>query len=168
MVFDSIRRGLGKVYNFGKKVVGKASDVYKKARSIGKNALEAVREKQPGLYKLGLEAVLNSPYGDKIKGAESVLREIDNLADGSTAKKVEAIKSLGRMALKRDMSLAGALEKGAEEGLKYVQTQADKRGLGGVMSGLSGPIREQLSRGIRMVREKEEDFEREARGGGRM
>jgi len=168
MVFESIKRGLGKAYDFGKRILGKASDVYKKGRSLAKNSVEAVKEKNPGLYKLGLEAVLNSPYGDKIKGAEAVLTQIDNLADGNTARKVEAIKSLGRMALKRDMSLAGALEKGAESALKYVETGAEKRGLGGVFSALSPQIREQLGRGVRMVREKEDEFQREARGGGRM
>jgi len=168
MVFNAIKKSLGKAYDWGKKQLGKASDAYKRVRSFGKNSMEAVKEKHPSLYKLGLEAIYNSPYGDKIKGAEQVLQQMDNLADGNLGRKVEAIKSLGRMALKRDMSLAGALEKGAEEGLKFVERSAEKRGLGGVFGALSGPVREQLGRGIRTVREREEEYEREARGGGRM
>lgn len=171
MVFNAIKKHLGKAYEWGKKTLGKASDAYRRVRSLGKNTMEAVREKNPSLYKMGLEAIYNSPYGDKIRGAEQILRQVDELADGNTARKVEAVKSLGRMALKRDMSLAGALEKGAEAGMKFVERTAEKRGLGGVLSGLSGPIREQLGRGVRMVREREEEFEREAgmaRGGGRM
>jgi hypothetical protein len=168
MVFGAIKKTLGKAYDFGKKVLGKASDLYKRGRSVGKHVLEHVAEKQPSLYKAGLEAIYNSPYGDKIRGAEAVLREVDSLADGNLGKKVEAIKSLGRMALKRDISAAGALEKGAESALKYVETGAERSGLGGVFSALSPVIREQLGRGIRTVREREEELSREARGGGRM
>lgn len=168
MVFNFIKRGLGKMYDSGKRILGKASELYKRGRSLAKHTVEHVKEAHPSLYKMGLEAVYNSPYGDKLRGAEEVFRQIDNMADGSTAKRVEAIKSLGRMALKKDLSLAGALEKGAESGLRFVESQAEKRGLGGMLGMLSPQIREQLGRGIRMVREKEEDLEREARGGGRM
>ena len=152
-------RSFGKILDVGKKLFHKASGAYQKARSFGKNLAEHAQSRYPSLFHAGLEAIYNSPIGDKVRGAEEIMRNLDQLAMGDSQKKVDAIKSLGRMALRRDISLAGEATGLAEEGLRYLSTAGERAGVGGLVGMATPAIRSQLMRGVQRIRELEGDGE---------
>jgi hypothetical protein len=150
-------RAFGKIMDLGKRAFHKVAGAYTKARSFGKNMAESARDRYPSLFHAGLEAIYNSPIGDKVRGAEEIMRNLDSLAMGDSQKKVDAIKSLGRMALRRDISLAGEATGLAEEGLRFLSTQGERAGLGGLVGMATPAIRSQLMRGVQRIRELEGD-----------
>jgi hypothetical protein len=150
-------RAFGKIMDLGKRAFHKVAGAYTKARSFGKNMAESARDRYPSLFHAGLEAIYNSPIGDKVRGAEEIMRNLDSLAMGDSQKKIDAIKSLGRMALRRDISLAGEATGLAEEGLRFLSTQGERAGLGGLVGMATPAIRSQLMRGVQRIRELEGD-----------
>jgi hypothetical protein len=148
-------RAFGKIMDLGKRAFHKVAGAYTKARSFGKNLAESARDRYPSLFHAGLEAIYNSPIGDKVRGAEEIMRNLDSLAMGDSQKKVDAIKSLGRMALRRDISLAGEATGLAEEGLRFLSTQGERAGIGGLVGMATPAIRSQLMRGVQRIRELE-------------
>jgi hypothetical protein len=150
-------RIFGKIADGAKKAFHKIAGGYAKAKSFGKNALEHAQSRYPSLFHAGLEAIYNSPLGDKVEGARQIMNQIDNLAMGDSTKKLQAIASLGRMALKRDLSsVAQGL---GEEGMRYLETGARRSGMEGVLGALQPALQSQIMRGVRKIRELESPAE---------
>lgn len=150
-MFRQLGKAFSGVIDGGRRILGKVSDTWARARTIGKNAHDHFKSKHPSLYKLGLEAVLNSPYGSNLEQAGKIFREIDKLADGDHRKKVEAIKGLGSLALGRPVNLADELQSAAEGAGRMIQARTGRE--------VPGALMNLVSRGIGRVREREENID---------